>query len=248
MFRFKRSTADVDMAPDAATQPFLYEIHVKGRLSEDQWTSWFDTLSVSTAKGESTLRGRAPDHAALYALLSRLRDLAVPLLSVRVLDAEAQRQLYRLRRRNDVMASVILAAVYLALLGAMVTITVFISPIIDTALALALLGAVLGGLAHAFSTWTDQKAWRWITYVTWPAVLFTFLLWPATSGLLPAAISIAVILILLGGGLLYLVYYLRGRAERLKGSIVGFEAVDGPSESAEMRDPGQTTVLESPED
>ena len=45
----------------------------------------------------------APDHAALYALLSRLRDLAVPLLSVRVLDAEAQRRLYRQRRRNDTM-------------------------------------------------------------------------------------------------------------------------------------------------
>ena len=248
MFGLNRGKENADVTENAASQPLLYELRVKGRLSEEQWTSWFDRLTVTTSKGESTLRGRALDHAALYALLSRLRDLAVPLLSVRVLDAKAQRRLYRQRRRNEVAVSAMLVAVYLALLGAMATITVLIAPIIDTALALALLGAALGGVAHAFSTWTGHKAWRWITYVTWPAAVFTFLLWPATSGRLPAAVSIAVILILLGGGLLWLVYYMRGRGEQINGSIVGFESVDSPREPEENRDPGHTSVLEAPEE
>ena len=75
--------------------PFVFEIRVKGRLSDEQWTSWFDDLTVSVAQGESTLRGTVPDHAALYGLLARLRDLAIPLVAVRVLDAEAQGKLMR---------------------------------------------------------------------------------------------------------------------------------------------------------
>ena len=55
--------------------PFLYEIRVRGRLSAEQWASWFDGLTVSTTGGESTLRGRVPDHAALYGLLARLRGM-----------------------------------------------------------------------------------------------------------------------------------------------------------------------------
>ena len=91
-----------------AKPPFLYEIRVKGRLSSEQWTSWFDDLTVSTDKGESTLRGRVPDHAALYGLLARLRDLAVPLVAVKVLDAEAQLKLSQQSRRYDLMINLLL--------------------------------------------------------------------------------------------------------------------------------------------
>ena len=36
--------------------PFVYEIRVKGRLSDEQWTSWFNDLTVSTAARSVTAR------------------------------------------------------------------------------------------------------------------------------------------------------------------------------------------------
>ena len=165
--------------------PFLYEIRVKGRLASEQWTDWFDDLVITTARGESTLRGRAPDHAALYGLLARLRDLAIPLVSVRVLDEDAQRRLARQGRQLDLIITAALVALYLLLIGGLATITVFVAPIINTALALTLLFAALAGLAHAFWLWSGQEPWRWITYALWPAAAITFLVFIPVSGILP---------------------------------------------------------------
>ena len=213
--------------------PFLYEIRVKGRLSSEQWTSWFDDLTVSTDKGESTLRGRVPDHAALYGLLARLRDLAVPLVAVKVLDAEAQLRLSRQSQRYDLTINLLLVAIYLALIGGLASITVFVAPIINTALALALLFALSGGLAHAFWLWSGQVAWRWITYVTWLAAAITFLVFLPVSGVLPPAVGIGIMLILGAGGLVYLVYYLRRRAENIKGSLTQGESPGSATESVD---------------
>ena len=58
-----RDTAE--LGAEFTQPPFLYEIRVKGRLSEEQWASWFDDLTISTRQGESILQGRALDHAAL---------------------------------------------------------------------------------------------------------------------------------------------------------------------------------------
>ena len=232
--------------------PFLYEIRVKGRLSSEQWMSWFDDLTVSTARGESTLRGRVPDHAALYGLLARLRDLAVPLVAVKVLDAEAQLKLSRQSRRYDLMINLLLVAIYLALLGSLSAITVFVAPIISVALALTLLFALLSGLGHVFWLWSGQVAWHWITYVTWPAAGITFLVFLPTSGVLPPALGIAIILILGAGGLIYLVYYLRRRAENIHSSLAqeefsptaarsidGSHAAEAPQRDPASGEPGQ---------
>src|SRR5512136_2399243 len=142
----EHETGEIEAAYDPP--PFLYEIRVKGRLSGEQWSSWFDDLTVSFAQGESTLRGKAPDHAALYGLLARLRDLAIPLVAVRVLDAEAQHKLAQTGRRYDLLINGLLVALYLLLLGGLATITVFVAPAINVALALTLLFALLGALAH----------------------------------------------------------------------------------------------------
>lgn len=216
-----------------ATPPFLYEIRVKARLSSEQWMSWFDDLTISTEKGESTLRGRAPDHAALYGVLARLRDLAIPLVAVKILDAEAQVKLSRQSRRYDLMINLLLVVIYLALIGGLASITVFVAPIINTALALALLFALLGGLAHAFWLWSEQVAWRWITYLAWPAAAITFLVFIPVSGVLPPAVGIAIMLILGAGGVFYLVIYLRRRAEDVKGRLAGGGL---PRDSAESVD------------
>ncbi len=199
--------------------PFLYEIRVKGRLSSEQWTSWFDDLTISTDKGESTLRGRAPDHAALYGLIARLRDLAVPLVAVKVLDADAQNKLAEQSRRYDLTINALQVVIYLVLLGGLASITVFLAPIINTALALALLFALLAGLAHAFWFWSRQAPWRWAAFAGWLAAAVCFLIYVPVSGVLPPAIGIGLMLILGAAGLLYLFYYLSSRAEDIRSSL-----------------------------
>jgi hypothetical protein len=68
---------------EGSDRPGRYEISIQGRLDE-RWESWFDgmTLTSDTA-GTSVLRGRVVDQAALHGVLSRLRDLGLPLVSVR---------------------------------------------------------------------------------------------------------------------------------------------------------------------
>jgi hypothetical protein len=218
-------------AVDLATQPFFYEVRVRGRLSEDQWTAWFSNLTVSTNKGESVLRGTLPDHAALYGLLARLRDLAVPLLSVNVLDAEAQRKLHVQSRRFDLLINLLLLVIYLTLVGGLVAITTFLTSdgILDTALALAALFAALGVLSYALSLWsghnTWRKAWRWLTYGSWLSSVITFLIFTSVANVLPSAVAIALLLFLGAGGLIYLLSYLRGRAERVNDVIVEWESL-----------------------
>ncbi len=204
---------------EARRPPFLYEIQVNGRLSPDQWTDWFDNLTVAETPGGSVLRGSAEDHAALYGILARLRDLAVPLVSVKVLDADAQRQLSTRGQRLDLLMSALLVALYLVLLGGLVALTVFVAPIINTALALTLLFAALGGLAYGFSVWSGQNLWRWPAYLLAFAAAVTFLVYIPVSGILPPALGIGVMLLLLAGGLVYLLTFLRRMREDLRSRL-----------------------------
>ncbi len=58
------------------------EIRVKGRIDED-WSAWFAGLSMTcTGEGETILSGVVVDQAALYGVLTMLRDLGLHLLSV----------------------------------------------------------------------------------------------------------------------------------------------------------------------
>ena len=227
-----KSNDETKTGTEIVKPPFLYEIRVKGRLSSEQWTSWFDDLTVSTDKGESTLRGRVPDHAALYGLLARLRDLAVPLVAVRVLDAEAQLKLSQQSRRYDLMINLLQVVIYLALIGGLASITVFVAPIINTALALALLSAALAGLAHAFGLWSGQVVWRWVTLAGWLAAAIAFLIYIPVSGVLPPAVGIGIMLILGAGGLMYLLYYLRRRAENIRDSLTQGESSGSKGDSS----------------
>jgi hypothetical protein len=67
----------------------VYEIRVRGHLDEDYWARWFEGMTVKTDdNGETILTGPVADQAALYGLLSRIRDLALPLLSVNLAEPE----------------------------------------------------------------------------------------------------------------------------------------------------------------
>ena len=62
------------------------EITVKGRI-DPTWSEWLGGLSVThTDEDETVLRGQLADQAALYGVLSRLRDLGLHLISVRHLE------------------------------------------------------------------------------------------------------------------------------------------------------------------
>jgi len=64
-----------------------YEIRLKGRL-DARWATWFDGLSLShESDGTTVLTGPVTDQAALHGLLSKVRDLGLPLISVTQIDA-----------------------------------------------------------------------------------------------------------------------------------------------------------------
>ena len=60
-----------------------YEIRVDGLLGT-RWAAWFDGLSVTReSDGTTVLRGSVVDQAALHGLLQKLRDVGIPLISLR---------------------------------------------------------------------------------------------------------------------------------------------------------------------
>ena len=66
--------------------PF-YEIRLRGHL-DAQWAAWFDGLVINTENGETLLRGPVADQAALFGLLKKIRDLGLPLVSVRQITTQ----------------------------------------------------------------------------------------------------------------------------------------------------------------
>lgn len=66
----------------------FYEIRVEGELG-DMWADWFGSLSIrKESKGETEpaitiLYGPIPDQPALYSVLNKIRDLNLPLISIK---------------------------------------------------------------------------------------------------------------------------------------------------------------------
>ena len=58
------------------------EIHIKGQIS-NQWSEWFGGLTISHFDPDETIiTGVVADQAALYGIISRMRDLGLELASV----------------------------------------------------------------------------------------------------------------------------------------------------------------------
>jgi hypothetical protein len=69
-----------------------YEIRLQGHLGP-RWAVWFDGLSLTTeADGTTVLRGPVLDQAALHGLLQKLRDLGIPLVSLRQVPPDAPKE------------------------------------------------------------------------------------------------------------------------------------------------------------
>lgn len=61
----------------------LHEIRVQGHL-DSRWTDWVGGMSFTyDPGGTTTLMGPLPDQEALHGVLARMRDLGIPIVSVR---------------------------------------------------------------------------------------------------------------------------------------------------------------------
>jgi len=60
-----------------------YEIRVQGVLDE-HWSDWFDGMQITSELDRVTvIAGPVADDAALHGILAKIRDLGLPLISLR---------------------------------------------------------------------------------------------------------------------------------------------------------------------
>jgi hypothetical protein len=66
--------------------PSGYQLRVDGHLDE-HWSSWFGDLTLTHEDdGTTCLTGTVADQADLHGLLTKIRDLGVTLISVKVVN------------------------------------------------------------------------------------------------------------------------------------------------------------------
>jgi hypothetical protein len=78
-----------DIPDDFRVEPFpaetVYELRISGRLGEASLT-WFEDMDITVDESslpvQTIIRGPMRDQAALYGLISRIRDLGLTLISV----------------------------------------------------------------------------------------------------------------------------------------------------------------------
>ena len=69
----------------------IHEIRVRGRL-DDRWVDWLEGLALTRENdGTTTLTGPLADQAALHGVLNTIRDLNLPIVSVRRVSPDAER-------------------------------------------------------------------------------------------------------------------------------------------------------------
>jgi len=59
-----------------------YEVRLRGLL-DPRWSTWLDGMDVTSRDdGTTVLAGHVVDQSALHGLLTRIRDIGLPLISV----------------------------------------------------------------------------------------------------------------------------------------------------------------------
>jgi hypothetical protein len=62
--------------------PMTYQIRIDGHL-DDKWEDWFEDVTITLEdNGQTLLTCVVVDQSALHALLTKVRNLGMPLLSV----------------------------------------------------------------------------------------------------------------------------------------------------------------------
>ena len=82
----RRSMSEKHALPEYHDESGLYEIRIKGHLN-NRWADWFEGLTITVEEdGDTLLTGPVIDRAALHGLLKKVRDLGMPLVSVRPIE------------------------------------------------------------------------------------------------------------------------------------------------------------------
>jgi hypothetical protein len=201
--------------PDLALDTYgTYEIRVKGLLDVDRWAQWFDGMTVTVQDGETIISGPIPDQAALYGMLSRLRDLALPLVSLEKIDDGRVLPPRDSRTSREFPGKINwpLVLLYLLFAAGSSALTVFFTSehILHTALALALLFAAMGGIAAVFLR--VDRAWGWglLTRLNGLAAGITMMITLMVTGWLPVALGIALMLFAVASWIAYQLYHRPG--------------------------------------
>lgn len=203
---------------DLAVQPLVYEIRVKGRLEGEIWSQWFEGMTVMVEEsGETILQGPLTDQSALYGLLSRLRDLAVPLLSVNIMGLEPPQVMLPPSERVPRRVNWLMILLYLLLVGALASLTVFLTSdlLMSTSLALGALFMLLGGIAFIFARYENAWWWRLLVVLNWLGAVPGLIIYLIEAGL-PTALAMTVLLFLVASGLIYLISLQKKGATRIK--------------------------------
>jgi len=86
MTRLATGPAGSSEIRSTATGAATYEIRVAGHLDDHWSTTLADLTLIRVDDGTTSLTGPLVDQAQLHGVLARIRDLGVPLLSLRTLD------------------------------------------------------------------------------------------------------------------------------------------------------------------
>ena len=73
------------------TKAAYYEIRVKGEL-DARWQAWFEGMTITIGEDETLISGLVTDQAALHSLLTRIRDLGLPLIAVTHIQSDSARE------------------------------------------------------------------------------------------------------------------------------------------------------------
>ena len=68
------------------TKAAQYEIRVKGAL-DARWQTWFEGMTITASDDETIIRGTLADQAALHSLLTKIRDLGLPLIAMNQVES-----------------------------------------------------------------------------------------------------------------------------------------------------------------
>ena len=198
---------EVVQTDDWNGEPTLYEIKIKGEIDERRWRRWFEGMDLTLSEtGDTTITGPVTDQAQLYGMLSRLRDMALPLVSVRALSALQPPFFLGHRERPPQRARWMLILLYLLLVGGMSSFTVYLAiEVLHVALSLMFLFFVLGGMSYAFAI-ADGGGWVWrgLTWLNWLGGAVSLVVYLGVAGTVHVAILIGGICFILAAGLLYL--------------------------------------------
>ena len=138
------------LTPD---MPVQYRLRLQGRVSVD-WADWLDSVAIAF-EGESLstvtiVTGTVRDQSALFGLLTFVRDLGVPLISVEAIQWPAGVPAHCSQRSNTMkknLIRLICNAVALGMGVAVVVLNILGNLATSTALTLLGIGVAVLGLA-----------------------------------------------------------------------------------------------------